>query len=173
MQESNRGGGGGGGGGAVFMISYMSMCGFKGYQFLSRFWSESLETGMDSRKPGLKMDIAKLMFWSEIGSGFRELSHTPSPKIPRSTCDLNARFQSNFCCTQVAVLNRLCSNWRRFRSDLSPRCDIVASETWCKFPEFSRIGQNFGWFNCSEVIATKVPSKVVCLNGSLWRTASQ
>ena len=85
-----------GGGGTVFMISYMSMCGFKGYQFLSRFWSESLKTGMDSRKPGLKMDIAKLMFWSEIGSGFRELSHTPSPKIPRSTCDLNARFQSNF-----------------------------------------------------------------------------
>ena len=31
------------------------------------------------------MGVENDIFWSEIGSGFRELGHTPPPTIPRGT----------------------------------------------------------------------------------------
>ena len=38
-----------------------------------------------SSKPGLKTGVKNDIFWSEIGSGFREPGGIPQPRIPRIT----------------------------------------------------------------------------------------
>jgi len=42
------------------------------------------ENGYGFLRPGLKTGVGNGIFWSEIGSGFRDAGGTPPPKIPRS-----------------------------------------------------------------------------------------
>ena len=38
---------------------------------------------ISANRPGLKTDVENYIFWSERGSGFRELGGTPPPRIPK------------------------------------------------------------------------------------------
>ena len=54
-------------------------------EFFSLRSNLSNDNIISAERLGLKTVIENYTFWSEIGSGFRELGGTPPPRIARST----------------------------------------------------------------------------------------